>query len=165
MSPIQKDLGKPKLSRDLLLKHNISFNELVCKSEDLPAWIKPIQETLLRLREKLPYIDGADLRVELQGDEEKFLQSNQDHEDDPYDTWSLGPAESDMDKTFRKIKPSEEQQKYNKINYEINQSQAISEKAVSLRKRMVSEPDWVLLLRENIFRAYHDIHPDPNDHG
>jgi hypothetical protein len=175
MSPEKPKIYKPKLNKDILKQNGINFLEHVHESEELPDWIRPIPQHLLRFHERLSYNHMKDFEWEFNA----FRKSGPDRKEARTARWSLMPPELETDPiwiqqerfTMDKGKPagktSARFQDRDKIQgtEQITESKTelkichnIRKRAIRLRNDGEAETTWIDFLHNDIFRRFDKVY-------
>ncbi|EMD93524.1 hypothetical protein COCC4DRAFT_133133 [Bipolaris maydis ATCC 48331] len=153
---------KPKINGKDLAENNIFFFSQVHLPDELPEWLQPIYQLLIRRRTKIPcnteydfegdatYILDLDKTKKYKTMTNSTLSSNSS-----VDRWDLQPNEKDFETApSRRQSLKKADTAISKLSHELETCLGISEEFVELRQKKAQERDWQNVLQTHIFTDY-----------
>ncbi|KAF2710226.1 hypothetical protein K504DRAFT_405223 [Pleomassaria siparia CBS 279.74] len=158
--PKGNEVGKPKLSVEILRQHRISFVQAVHGDELLNDlnWLIPIRSQLTCMRREFPRVP----KDHLEQDMAEFRDSGQDWEEACDDGWSLKPTEILTDRRLSRLRPRKEVER---SKAKLGNFAKVANEARNTRERSEQEPAWTLFLRANFFKTFNKVHPNAKNYN
>ncbi|ORY15326.1 hypothetical protein BCR34DRAFT_184004 [Clohesyomyces aquaticus] len=152
----QPKIEKPKLSRQRLRQHNVSFYEKVHDGDELPEWLSDVRGRLISVRRKQPVKRKKEIEKELG----KFHDSGHDSGKAINEGWSLKPLDTDADSAYYDRVGRDPHAR--KVDKEFDKCAAIAKEARAYREKNEMEPRWAHFLQDYFFKNFETIYTEPN---
>jgi hypothetical protein len=152
---------KPNVNGQMLTENGIFFFSRIHYPDELPQWLQPVSQLLIRRRNKLPRNAAKDLQTELKEfhDPEKAreyrIMDNDSSFDGSDEMWDLQPNNEDYEseaprrECFGQVNTANPE-----VLQQLDDCYNISRKFIQLFKTKSHEAQWQQHFGEHIFKEY-----------
>lgn len=152
---------KPKINGKDLAENKILFFSQVHLPDELPEWLQPIHQLLIRRRTKIPRNTGYNFEGDvtyfrsLDKTKKYKTMTNTLSSNSSVDRWDLQPNDKDFETApSRRQSPKKADTAISNLLDELETCFGISEEFVELHKKKAHERDWQNVLQTHIFTDY-----------